>query len=226
MTAQQTTTSNTTKSTIRFKVGDDLQVINKVISVLGLAPSDYTYNAKEGTITTYKTTITKEFIQQKVKELGFDFFLVKENNKEYKNETITTTIPYINPTSIDVAINALHKQYKYREDINLIETNINYIDKIVTVTAKAKIKEFSALDYKVALILTNFSYVTNSSTFIKDVINELAQESKDRNKSTASTEQVTYDELYKSIDKLIDRFSSDFNKSAPLELKTFVKLFL
>jgi hypothetical protein len=226
MTAQQTTTSNTTKSTIRFKVGDDLQVINKVISVLGLAPSDYTYNAKEGTITTYKTTITKEFIQQKVKELGFDFFLVKENNKEYKNETITTTIPYINPTSIDVAINALHKQYKYREDINLIETNINYIDKIVTVTAKAKIKEFSALDYKVVLILTNFSYVTNSSTFIKDVINELAQESKDRNKSTASTEQVTYDELYKSIDKLIDRVGSDFNKSAPPELKTFVKLFL
>jgi hypothetical protein len=212
MTTTTQTTSNPAKPTIRFKVGDDLQVINKVISILGLAPSDYTYNAKESTITTYKTTITKEFIQQKVKELGFDFFLVKDNNKDYKGETITTTVPYINPASIDVAINALHKQYKYREDINLIETKINYIDKIVTVTAKAKIKEFSALDYKVALILTNFSYVSNAN-----------------NKSTtsSSTEQeADYDRLFESIDKLLDKVGSDFNKSAPPELKTFVKLFL
>ena len=203
MTTTQTT--NNSNQPFKFKVGDDLEVINKVIKVLGLAPSDYTYNAKEGNITTSATTITKEFIQQKVKELGFDFFSVKDNNKDYKSETITTTVPYINPVSIDVAISNLHKQYKYREDINLIETKINYVDKTVTVTAKAKIKEFSKLDYKVALILTNFSYVIS-------------------NKST--TKEEAYDELYKSIDELIDRLSSDFNKSAPLELKTFVKLFL
>lgn len=203
MTTTQTT--NNGNQQFKFKVGDDLEVINKVIRVLGLAHSDYIYNAKEGSITTSATTITKEFIQQKVKELGFDFFSVKDNNKDYKSETITTTVPYINPASIDVAISNLHKQYKYREDINLIETKINYVDKTVTVTAKAKIKEFSKLDYKVALILTNFSYVTG-------------------NKPT--TNEAAYDELYKSIDKLIDRFSSDFNKNAPPELKTLVRLFL
>jgi hypothetical protein len=203
MTTTQTT--NNSNQQFKFKVGDDLEVINKVIRVLNLAPSDYTYNAKEGSITTSATTITKEFIQQKVKELGFDFFSVKDNNKDYKSETITTTVPYINPASIDVAISNLHKQYKYREDINLIETKINYVDKTVTVTAKAKIKEFSKLDYKVALILTNFSYVTS-------------------NKPT--TNEEAYKELYKSIDELIDRFSSDFNKNAPPELKTLVRLFL
>jgi hypothetical protein len=203
MTTTQTT--NNSNQQFKFKVGDDLEVINKVIRVLNLAPSDYTYNAKEGSITTSATTITKEFIQQKVKELGFDFFSVKDNNKDYKSETITTTVPYINPASIDVAISNLHKQYKYREDINLIETKINYVDKTVTVTAKAKIKEFSKLDYKVALILTNFSYVTS-------------------NKPT--TNEEAYKELYKSIDELIDRVGSDFNKSVPPELKTFVRLFL
>jgi hypothetical protein len=216
MTTTQQATSNTsnttTKTTFKFKVGDDLEVINKVIRVLNLTPSDYVYNAKEGIITTDKTTITKEFIQQTVKSLDFDFFSIKDNNKDYKSETITTTVPYINPASIDIAITNLHKQYKYREDISLIETKINYVDKTVTVSAKAKIKSFSNLDYKVALVLTNFSYVTSTN-----------------NKSTTSStteQEVAYDEIYKSIDKLIDRVGSDFNKSAPPELKTFVRLFL
>ena len=206
MTATQQSTSNTTnKTTFKFKVGDDLEVINKVIRVLNLTPSDCIYNAKEGTITTDKTTITKEFIQQTVKSLGFDFYLVKDNNNNHNTETITTTVSYINPASIDVAISNLHKQYKYREDINLVETKINYVDKTVTVSAKAKVKTFSNLDYKVALILTNFSYVTSTN-----------------NKSTTTEQEAAYDELY----KLIDRVSSDFNKSAPPDLKTFVKLFL
>ena len=96
--------------------------------------------------------------------------------------------------------------------LGLVETKINYVAKTVTVTAKVRTPTFNELDYKVALILTNFSYVTSTN-----------------NKSTASSsteQEVAYDELYKSIDKLIDRVSSDFNKSAPSELKTFVKLFL
>jgi hypothetical protein len=208
MTAQQTTTSNTAKSTIRFKVGDDLQVINKVINVLGLAPSDYTYNAKEGTITT--SAITKEFIQEQVKALGFEFLLgtTTVNSKQYKTETITIEKPYTNLNSINIAHNAVYDKYKedkYKHGLTITETKINHLVRTVTVTAMVRTPTFNDFDYKVALILTNFSYVIS-------------------NKPT--TNEEAYEELYKSIDKLIDRVGSDFNKSAPLELKTFVKLFL
>lgn len=204
------TTSNPAKPTIRFKVGDDLQVINKIISILGLAPSDYTYNAKEGTITTSATT--KESILEQVKGLGFDFLLGNSDtsNKNYKTETVTVERPYVNLNSVDIVISTLYKDYK--QVLGLVETKIDYVAKTVTVTANVRIPTFNELDYKVALILTNFSYVTSTN-----------------NKSTTSSSnkpEAAYDELYKSIDKLIDRVSSDFNKSAPSELKTFVKLFL
>jgi hypothetical protein len=206
MTTTQTT--NNSNQQFKFKVGDDLQVINKVISVLGLAPSDYTYNAKEGTITT--SAITKEFIQEQVKALGFEFLLgtTTVNSKQYKTETITIEKPYTNLNSINIAHNAVYDKYKedkYKHGLTITETKINHLARTVTVTANIKTPTFNDQDYKVALILTNFSYVIS-------------------NKPT--TNEETYEELYKSIDKLIDRVGSDFNKSAPPELKTFVRLFL
>jgi hypothetical protein len=209
--ATQQTTFNTAKPTIRFKVsnGDDLQVINKVISVLGLAPSDYTYSAKEGTITTNATT--KESILEQVKALGFDFLLGGDNaNKNYKTEIVTVKRSYNNQRSFndayELVINALYK--KHKQVLKLVSAHIDYINETITVNAEVRVPTFNELDYKVALILTNFSYVTSA------------------NKSVSFPEQEAYDELYKSIDKLIDKVSSDFNKSAPPELKTFVKLFL
>lgn len=210
MTTTTQTTSNTAKPTIRFKVGDDLQVINKVISVLGLAPSDYTYNAKEGTITTNATT--KESILEQVKGLGFDFLLGNSDtsNKNYKTETVTVERPYVNLNSVDIVISTLYKDYK--QVLGLVETKIDYVAKTVTVTANVRIPTFNDLDYKVALILTNFSYVTSTNN---------------KSTTTSSTEQeADYDRLFESIDKLLDKVGSDFNKSAPPELKTFVKLFL
>ena len=206
MTATQQTTSDKT-TTFKFTVGGDLQVINAVITNLDLAPSQYIYNAKEGTITT--TAITKEYIEKRVKQLGFDFLLGNNDtsNKNYKTETVTKQVSYVNLNSVDIAISALYKQYK--QVLGLVETKIDYVAKTVTVTANVRIPTFNDLDYKVALILTNFSYVTHTN-----------------NKSTTTEQEAAYEELYKSIDKLIDRVSSDFNKSAPPELKTFVKLFL
>lgn len=208
MTTTQQATSNKT-ATFKFKVGDDLQVINKLIFALGLTPSDYVYNAKEGTITT--NTVTKEQIERVVKVLGFDFLLGGDtSNKNYKTETVTVEKPYVNLNSVDITISALYKDYK--QVLALVETKIDYVAKTVTVTANVRTPTFNDIDYKVALILTNFSYVTTAN-----------------NKSTTSSstnEQEAYDELYKSIDKLISRVSSDFDKSAPPELKTFVKLFL
>ena len=199
MTTTQTT--NNSNQPFKFKVGEDLQVINKVISTLNLAPSDYTYNAKEGTITT--NTVTKDTITNAIKQLGFDFLLGNTSNNNYEVKTVTVEKPYINLNSINVAYKALYAEYKQVLDIT--ETKINHEAKTVTVTANVKIPTFNDLDYKVALILTNFSYVIS-------------------NKSTVNEE--AYDELYKSIDKLIDRVGSDFNKNAPPELKTLVRLFL
>lgn len=201
MTTTQTT--NNSNQQFKFKVGDDLQVINKVITSLGLTPSDYSYNAKEGTITT--NTVTKDTITNAVKQLGFDFLLgnSETSNNNYEVKTVIVEKPYINLNSINVAYKALYAEYKQVLDIT--ETKINHVAKTVTVTANVRTPTFNDLDYKVALILTNFSYVIS-------------------NKSTVNEE--AYDELYKSIDKLIDRFSSDFNKNAPPELKTLVRLFL
>jgi hypothetical protein len=199
MTTTQTT--NNGNQQFKFKVGDDLQVINKVISTLNLAPSDYTYNAKEGTITTSKTT--KDTITNAVKQLGFDFLLGNTSNNNYEVKTVTVEKPYINLNSINVAHQKLYAEYKQVLDIT--ETKINHVAKTVTVTANVRIPTFNDLDYKVALILTNFSYVTG-------------------NKPT--TNEEAYKELYKSIDELIDRVGSDFNKNAPPELKTLVRLFL
>ena len=199
MTTTQTT--NNGNQPFKFKVGDDLEVINKVIKVLGLAPSDYTYNAKEGTITTSKTT--KDTITNAVKQLGFDFLLGNTSNNNYEVKTVTVEKPYINLNSINVAHQKLYAEYKQVLDIT--ETKIDHAAKTVTVTANVRIPTFNDLDYKVALILTNFSYVTG-------------------NKST--TNEEAYKELYKSIDELIDRVGSDFNKNAPPELKTLVRLFL
>lgn len=211
MTTKQTTFNN--KTTFKFKVGDDLQVINKVISVLGLAPSDYTYNAKEGTIITDK--ITKESIQEQVKALGFDFLLGNgdTSDKNYKTETVTVKRSYDVQRSFndayELVISALYKDYK--QVLGLVETKIDYVAKTVTVTANVRIPTFNDLDYKVALILTNFSYVNNSSTntFVKDLIEELSQESKDRN------------EVY----RLLNEAKAEFDKVAPNEVKAFIKLF-
>jgi hypothetical protein len=206
-----TTTTSDKITTFKFKVGDDLQVINKVISVLDLAPSDYNYNAKEGTITTSKTN--KEFIQKQVKALGFEFLLgtTTVDSKQYKTETITIEKPYVNFNSINIAHNAVYDKYKqdnYKYGLTIVETKIDHTAKTVTVTANVRTSTFNELDYKVALILTNFSYITTT------------------NNTTSSTEQEAYDKLYESIDKLIDRVSSDFDKSAPKELKTLISLFL
>ena len=211
-----TTTQTTNKASIfKFKVGEDLQVINKLIQVLQLVPSDYTYNAKEGSITLTKTSpMTKGFIEQQVKALGFEFLLgtTTVDSKQYKTETITIEKPYVNLNSINMAHNAVYDKYKqdnYKHGLIITETKIDHAAKTVTVTANVRTPTFNDLDYKVALILTNFSYVTSTN-----------------NKSTTTEQEAAYDELYKSIDKLIDRVSSDFDKSAPSELKTFVRLFL
>ena len=201
-----TTTQTTNKASIfKFKVGDDLQVINKVILALGLTPSNYVYNAKEGIITT--NAVTKEQIERVI--LGFDFLLgnSKTSNNNYEVKTVTVEKSYINLNSINVAHQKLYAEYKQVLDIT--ETKIDHAAKTVTVTANVRIPTFNDLDYKVALILTNFSYVTSTN-----------------NKSTTTEQEAAYDELYKLIDKLIDKVSSDFNKSAPPDLKTFVKLFL
>jgi hypothetical protein len=201
-----TSDTNTNKTVFKFKVGDDLQVINKVISVLGLAPSDYTYNAKEGTITTSATT--KEAIQAQVKGLGFDFFLgnIETSNKNYKTETVTVKKPYVNLKSVEVAISALYTDYK--QVLGLVESKIDYVNKTVTVTANIRTPTFNELDYNVALILHNFGYHVNT----------------DNNKSsTTSTEQ---DELYKLVDNLFDRVNSNLNNSFPPEFKTIVKLWI
>ena len=197
-----TTTQTTNKASIfKFKVGDDLQVINKVIFALGLTPSNYVYNAKEGIITT--NAVTKEQIERVI--LGFDFLLgnSETSNNNYEVKTVTVEKSYINLNSINVAHQKLYAEYKQVLDIT--ETKIDHAAKTVTVTANVRIPTFNDLDYKVALILTNFSYVTSTN-----------------NKSTTTEQEAAYDELY----KLIDRVSSDFNKSAPPDLKTFVKLFL
>lgn len=208
-----TTTQTTNKASIfKFKVGDDLQVINKVILALGLTPSNYVYNAKEGIITT--NAVTKEQIERVIKTLGFEFLLgpTTVDNKQYKTETITEKGPYVNINSLGLVYMNIYIRYqldKHSDRLTFIETKIDHVAKTVTVTANVRIPTFNDLDYKVALILTNFSYVTSTN-----------------NKSTTTEQEAAYDELYKLIDKLIDKVSSDFNKSAPPDLKTFVKLFL
>ena len=205
-----TTTTQTTSdkpTTFKFKVGDDLQVINKVISVLGLAPSDYIYNAKEGTITTSKTN--KEFIQKQVKALGFEFLLgtTTVDSKQYKTETITIEKPYVNLNSINIAHNAVYDKYKqnsYKYGLTIVETKIDHTAKTVTVTANVRTSTFNELEYKVALILINFSYV---------------------NKSTITYEEEVYKEICDSINKLIQEVGSDFNKNVPRELKDFTRSF-
>lgn len=207
MTATQTTSNKPT--TFKFKVGDDLQVIDKLREVLELTPLDYVYNAKEGTITTNK--VTKTYIDNRIKDLGFDFLLGNSDssNKNYKVKPVTIEVQYINLNSINIAYQKLYAEYK--QVLGLIETRIDHNAKKVIVTANVRVATFNELDYKVALILTNFSYVV------------------DTNKSTRSfkvEQDVAYDELCKSINKFFDELSSDFNKSAPSELKTLVNLFL
>ena len=98
-----------------------------------------------------------------------------------------------------------------RSYTDITETKIDHAAKTVTVTANVRIPTFNDLDYKVALILTNFSYVPNASTntFVKDLIEELSQESKDRN------------EVY----RLLNEVKAEFDKVAPNEVKAFIKLF-
>ena len=203
-----TTTQTTNKASIfKFKVGDDLQVINKVILALGLTPSNYVYNAKEGIITT--NAVTKEQIERVI--LGFDFLLgnSETSNNNYEVKTVTVEKSYINLNSINVAHQKLYAEYKQVLDIT--ETKIDHAAKTVTVTANVRIPTFNDLDYKVALILTNFSYVPNASTntFVKDLLEDLSQESKDRN------------EVY----RLLNEVKTEFDKVAPNEVKAFIKLF-
>ena len=210
-----TTTQTTNKASIlKFKVGDDLQVINKVILALGLTPSNYVYNAKEGIITT--NAVTKEQIERVIKTLGFDFLLgtTTVDNKQYKTETITEKGPYVNINSLGLVYMNIYIRYqldKHSDRLTFIETKIDHVAKTVTVTANVRIPTFNDLDYKVALILTNFSYVPNASTntFVKDLLEDLSQESKDRN------------EVY----RLLNEVKTEFDKVAPNEVKAFIKLF-
>jgi hypothetical protein len=205
MTTQSTSAP---KQGFRFKVGGDLDVINKLLKVLGLSSSEYIYNPIEGTITTNLRSITKEFIQQKVKELGFDFLLGNTENKNFKTETVEFKRPYINLNSVNIAIKALYNNYT--QVLQLLESKIDYVDKTVIITAKVRVKDFNDLDYKVALVLTNFSYVSSK---------------------TESEDFVTFSDLYNSVDKVLNRVTSDINaefdkSSLSPELKAFVRLFV
>lgn len=200
-----TTTTQTTSdkpTTFKFKVGDDLQVIDKLREVLELTPLDYVYNAKEGTITTNK--VTKTYIDNRIKDLGFDFLLGNSDssNKNYKVKPVTIEVQYINLNSINIAHQKLYAEYK--KVLGLIETRIDHNAKKVIVTANVRVATFNELDYKVALILTNFSYVISSN-------------------SSTNKQESDYDELCKSLNKMIDEVSSDFNNKAAQELKNFAK---
>lgn len=195
-----TTQTNNNKQWFKFNVGSDLSVINKVIELLELATSDYVYDAQEGTITT--NTVTKEFIHDKVKRLGFEFLLdpTKIDDKNYKTETISVEKPYTCLNSINIAHNAVYnkyKQYKYKTGLTITNTNIDHITQTVTITATVRSPTFNEFDYKVALVLINFSYV---------------------NITISSSAE---DEIY----KLINEAKTEFDKVVPEELKAFIRLF-
>lgn len=135
-----------------FKVGSDLEVINKVIEVLGLTPSEYYYNPQNNTITTNKSTVNRAFIHSKIRELECGFLL----GDSVEDDLVRIKEVYINLNSINIAHQKLYK--KYKRIVGIVSTNIDHQSNQVEVTAKIHTNKIESNDvrYKTACVLINY----------------------------------------------------------------------